>query len=84
MLFGILPNNFLMYHTNSTMYYLQGNGQAKSTCKKLIDHILLTKLVHKNILIGMNIYQLFCFLTKLLTKSKLVIPQFHWCTNYIH
>jgi hypothetical protein len=68
MLFGILPNIFLMYHTNSTMYYLQGNGQAKSTHKKLINHIVLTKLVNKKILIGMNIYQLFFFLTKLLTK----------------
>jgi hypothetical protein len=34
---------FLIHHTNSTIYYPQGNGQAMSTNK--VINTLLTKLV---------------------------------------
>ncbi len=38
--------HFLLKHTNSTTYYQQGNGYAKSTNK--IIKVSLTKLVNKN------------------------------------
>jgi hypothetical protein len=41
----MLTTHFLMKHTSSTTYYLQGNDQAKSTNK--VIGILLTKLVNK-------------------------------------
>jgi hypothetical protein len=39
-----LTNHFILRHTNSTIYYPQGNGQTKSTCKVL--NTSLTKLVN--------------------------------------
>ncbi len=39
-------NNFLLQHMTSTTYYVQGNGQAKSTNKVIGS--LLTKLVNEN------------------------------------
>ncbi len=41
----VLTTHFLMKHTGSTTYHLQGNNQAKSTNKVIC--ILLTKLVNK-------------------------------------
>jgi len=40
-----LINHFILRHTNSTIYYPQGNGQAKST---KVFGTLLTKLVNEN------------------------------------
>jgi hypothetical protein len=42
----ILINHFLLQHTTLMTYYLQGNGQAKSTNKVIGS--LLTKLVNEN------------------------------------
>ncbi len=42
-----LTNHFILKHTSSTIYYLQGNGQAKSTNK--VFGALLIKLVNENI-----------------------------------
>jgi hypothetical protein len=42
----ILMTHFLFQHISFTTYYLQGNGQAKSTNK--VIGLLLTKLVDKN------------------------------------
>jgi hypothetical protein len=42
----ILTIHFLFRHTNSMTYYLQGNGQAKSTNK--VIELLLTKLITEN------------------------------------
>jgi hypothetical protein len=41
-----LTDHFLMKHVNSTTYYPQGNGQAKSSNK--VFGTLLTKLVSEN------------------------------------
>ncbi len=41
-----LADHFLMKHVNSTIYYPQGNGQAKSINK--VFGTLLTKLVTEN------------------------------------
>jgi len=41
-----LTNHFILRHTNSTIYYPQGNGQAKFTNK--VSGTLLTKLVNEN------------------------------------
>ncbi len=41
-----LIDHFILRHTNSIVYYPQGNGQAKSTNK--VFGILLTKLVNEN------------------------------------
>jgi transposase InsO family protein len=38
-------NHFILRHTNIIIYYLQGNGQAKSTNK--VFGTLLTKLVNE-------------------------------------
>jgi hypothetical protein len=42
----ILINHFLLRHTTSTTYYLQGNGQLESTNKVIGS--LFTKLVSEN------------------------------------
>ncbi len=41
-----LIDHFILRHTSSTIYYPQGNGQAKSTNK--VFGMLLTKLVSEN------------------------------------
>jgi hypothetical protein len=41
-----LTYHFLLQHVNSTTYYLQGNGQAKSINK--VFGTMLTKLVSEN------------------------------------
>jgi hypothetical protein len=41
-----LTDHFLMKHASSTIYYPQGNGQAKFTNKVLMT--LLTKLINEN------------------------------------
>jgi hypothetical protein len=43
---GYLTDHFILKHTSFTIYYPQGNGQAKSTNKVL--ETLLTKLVNEN------------------------------------
>ena len=42
----VFTEHFLLRHTTSTTYYLQGNGQAKSTNKVIVK--MLQKLVNNN------------------------------------
>ncbi len=67
-----LINHFILNHTNSIVYYPQGNGQVESISKKI--GTLLTKLVNENHNDWMKTYPQFNFLIELLLRLKPIIP----------
>jgi hypothetical protein len=74
-------DHFILRHTNSIVYYPQGNGQVESTNK--VFGTLLTKLVNENRNDWDEHLSIVLFHIKLLTKLELVVPPLNWYMGYI-
>jgi len=76
-----LTNHFILRHTNSIVYYPQGNGHIKFTNN--VFGTLLTKLVNENMSDLDEHLSIVLFHTELPTKLEQVIFHFSLCMDYI-